>query len=275
MADASRKPSTQFRVEKAAGEWWTMTYGGPQGRGVHWDPISPDEQPQTPDCSRTYAESAPDDDLRAKQWSGFFEDLLYWFLDAAKPYVKEAFEEAKPYMKVWFEDVALPWMKTKAKIAWDHLMKKKLAASNPAPTPKEARVTDVDPSTAIDLAKGVEAAQGHTPDLTPEQARKQLEDIADLTRFVALRLKELSDAVIRDPGESDEMFLARQKQAEQLALHNVTANIQLMLIQGMDLGEAVALLADSPLLYAAGKVEAGVRRIERSSESPRASQPRK
>lgn len=86
MADASRKPPTQFQVRKDTGDWWTVTYGGPQGKGIHWDPLSLDEQPSPPDPSPKYAEFMQEENQRAGQWSGFFEELLFRFLEAAKPY---------------------------------------------------------------------------------------------------------------------------------------------------------------------------------------------
>lgn len=275
MADASRKPPKQYEVRKDTGEWWTMTYGGPQGRGVHWDPMSLDERPGTSDPSRKYDESMSEDKQRAGQWSGFFEELLIRFLDAAEPYVKDAIEEAKPHIRTWWEETGLPWVKTAAKSAWKRVTQKTSSEPDHANNAEEARVTDVDPSTAIKLAHGVEDdGTTQSVNLTAEQAQKQLEGIAVLTKFVAAKLSELSDAVVRETDESDERFLARREEAEQLALRNVTSNIQLLLIQGVDLGDAVALLADNTPLFAAGRVEAGPLSIESSSDRLRAKQAR-
>jgi hypothetical protein len=273
MADASRKPPTQFQVRKDTGDWWTVTYGGPKGKGIHWDPLSLDEQPNPPDPSPKYAEFMQDENQRAGQWSGFFEELLFRFLEVAKPYVEEAIEEAKPYIKAWWEETGLPWVKATATTVWDRIIKKTSVTPDDANSAEDIRVTDVDPSTAINRAKGVEDdAKNHPLNLTAEQAQKQLEDIAVLTKFVAANLRELTGTLEREAGESKETFSVRREEAEQLAARNLTSNIQLLLIQGFDLSEALQMLADNTPVFAAVRGETRPLSIEGSSERPRGSQ---
>lgn len=154
-------------------------------------------------------------------------------------------------------------MKAAATTAWDRIIKKSSAEPDHANSAEDVRVTDVDPSTAIKRASGVEDdAKDHPLNLTAEQAQKQLEDIAVLTKFVAANLRELTDALEREAGESEEAFSVRREEAEQVAARNVTSNIQLLLIQGFDLSEALALLADNTPLFAADRGEAGPLSIE-------------
>ncbi|AOY74424.1 hypothetical protein ARZXY2_4925 (plasmid) [Arthrobacter sp. ZXY-2] len=263
MTESPRKEPTQYQVRKGPDDWWNVTYLGRQG--TRWDPLSREDQPTLPTPPHEHADQMPEDNRRAGRWSEFFQDLLVQFL-------KDVADEAKPQIRLWWDETGRPraiaWMKAAAKSIWKRVTQRKSRVPRDH-APEDAKVTDVDPSTAIDLAHGVAAgATADAVNITAEQAQKELEDIAVLTKLVAAELQKLSANVSRELGESDESFLTRREEAEQLAVQNVTSNVQLMLIQGLDLGEAVKLLATNTPRFAADRVEAGSLSIESSSYRP-------
>lgn len=266
MADASGSGPTQFRVQKNNGEWWTVTYGGP--KRVRWDRADPPVEHETPDEAHRYAESTPEDNQRANEWRDFLADRLIQALD-------EVLEEARPHIEYWLRTAVLPWVKTTAKSTWNRVTKKRSTHPIQVVTPPQIRITDIAPSSAIALSERIdENAQAHSLNLTPEEAKKQLEDIGHFTRILAERVRALTDAVIREDGEPEERFLERRKQAEQLAVRNVTSNIHVMLERGNDLGQAMDLLTTYTPVFAAGRVEAASASIERPSRPHHWDQPR-
>lgn len=275
MADTSGTAPKEFLVKKDNGEWWTVTYGGT--KGVRWDRADPPIEHETPDEAHSYADSLPEDIKRAKEWSDFFAELLILALDEARPYIEVWLRDrALP----WVKSTALPWMKTTAKSAWTRIIKKlstQQESTQPVQvvTPSPIRITDVAPSNAIALSERADDhAQAHRLNLTPEEAQKQLEDIVLLTRILAAKLRGLTNAVIRKDGEANQRFLERRKQAELLAVRNVTSNIQVMLERGIDLGQAIDLLATYTPVFAAGSVEAASYSIEGPSQLQHPDQPR-
>jgi hypothetical protein len=263
MADTSGNAPKRFRVQKDNGEWWTMTFGGGR-KGVRWDRENPTVHHETAYESYRYAEPTPGDRQRAKEWSDYVAERL---IQRLEEYIDDAFERARPHIEEWLIETALPWLTMTAKSTWTRLTAKKQSTQAVQfETPAEARITDVAPTNAIVLSERTdEHAPAHSA-LTPEEARKQLEDIALLTKILAAKVRTLTTAVIKENGESDERFLERRQQAEQLAVRHVASNIQVMLEQGTDLGQALALSATYTPAFAAGRVETGPLSIESRSQ---------
>lgn len=245
----------QFRVQKDNGEWWIMTFGGDR-KGVRWDREDPTAQHETPDESHRYNASAPGDNQFAKAWSEYVAERLMQALE-------DMLEEARPYIEEWLRSTALPWLQRTARTAWTRIrtQKKPRQPVQFAPT-EEVRITDVAPANAIVLAERTNERAQAPSSLTPEEAQKQLDDIDLLTRILAAKVRELTNSEIKERGESDERFLERREQAEQVAVRNVTSNIRGMLEQGTDLGQAIALTATYTPAFVAGRVEAGPLSIE-------------
>jgi hypothetical protein len=258
MADTPGRASRQFLLQKDNGEWWTVTYGGP--KRVSWERVDPPVEQQTPDEAHRYADSTPADNQRANEWRDFLVELLIKKLD-------EALEEAWPHIEYWLRTEVVPWVKTTAKSTWNRVTKKRSTHPIQVVTPPQIRITDIAPSSAIALSERTdENAQAHSLNLTPEEAKKQLEDIGHLTRILAARVRALTNAVIREDDEPAERFLERRKQAEQLAVRNVASNIHVMLERSNDLGQAIELLTTYTPVFAAGRVEAASASIERPSQ---------
>lgn len=274
MADTSGTKPKRFRVQKDNGEWWTMTFGGGR-KGVRWDREDPTVRRETSNESGKYAASMREDRQRAKEWTDYVAERLIQALEEARPYIEEAFEEARPYIEEWLRTTALPWLKTTAKSAWTRITTKK-QSTQPIQfvTPAEVRITNIAPTSAIVLSEGADEHAQARVNLTPKEAQKQLEDVALLTKILAAKVRELTNAVIREDEESDDRFLERRQQAQQIAVGNVTSNIQVMLEQGTDLGQAIALSATYTRAFAAGRIEAAPLSIESPSQFQHRDQPR-
>lgn len=259
MADTSGTPPKQFRVQKDNGEWWTMTFGGGR-RGVRWDREDPIVHPDARDDSHKHAASTPGNTRFSEEWSEYVAERLMQAL-------KEMLEETRPYIEEWLVSNALPWIQRTAKSAWIRVTSKKRSRQpSQFVTPAEVQITHVAPASAVIMAERIDEQAQPPSSLTPEEVQKQLEDIAPLTTILAAKVRALTNSVIRENGDSDKGFLDRRKQAEHVAVRNVTRNIQLMLEQGTDLGQVLALSATYVPAFAAGRVETGQLSIESPSK---------
>lgn len=270
MADTSGSARRQFRVLKDNGERWIVTYGGPDR--VRWDRVDPPFEDEGPDEAHRRAQSVPGGNQHAQEWRDYFVALL---IQTLQEVVEEVAEEARPYIEEWLRERVLPWVTATARSAWNRIVRRQSAEPIQEEAPAQVRITDIAPSSAIALAEQADGnAQPHNLNLTPEELQKQLEDIGLLTRILAVRVRELVSAVKREDGESEERFLERRKQAEQLAVRNVTSNIQVMLDRGADLAQAIELLATYTQVFAAGSVEAASFSIEGPSQLRQQGKPR-
>ncbi|AUI50607.1 hypothetical protein [Arthrobacter crystallopoietes] len=249
MADTTGNAPKQFHVLKDNGEWWITTFGG--RNGVRWERADPPVDYGIPDMAYRNADSIPTDNQRAQEWAEFFAGILIEALE-------EVLEEAKPHIEDWLRNQLLPWAQTAAKRAWNRV-KEQSTHLIYAVARSRARITVFAPSGAIALSEGADEdtqAQAHRLNLTPEEAQKQLEDIRRLTRVLAERVRALTNTVAREDDESEERLLQRRAEAEQIAVRNVAANVQVMLEQGADLDQAIALSATYTPVFIAGRVEA-------------------
>lgn len=267
MADAWETGPKQFRVLKDNGERWTMTFGGGH-KGVRWDREDPTVDHGPPKEKHRSEESTPENP-RGREWRDYIAERLLQMLEES---IEEAYEIAKPHIQEWHANTALPWVKTTVLATWIRLNTRKQKSQPVKFEVAEERATGDAPTSAVVLSERTNEHAQARSSLTPEEAREKLEDLAHLTTLLAAKVRELATSVIKEDGESDERFLERRQQAEQLAVRNVTSNLQVMLEQGTDLDQALALSATYTPALAAGRVEARRFSIEGPSQGQKESQ---